>query len=209
MSSGADFDNIKRYLPQYLSIDAQSDLFHELRQFPENIDERMYAQSHNQIAEILQGDGIKDLLVVVLPKTDAKKLPCIIVSNSCDIQHRSGRFDSIRMLYAPIMKLERYEDSLRAKSSKSPEAIAQHITEIRSQRTSNTFYLPTGAALDYEAFVRLDAIQNGPPDQIDHEEIAERRLFSLSNYGFYLFLFKISIHFTRIRESHDRGRIAL
>lgn len=36
------FEEFRTYLPKYLSADAQHDLFEELKQFPENIDGRLY-----------------------------------------------------------------------------------------------------------------------------------------------------------------------
>jgi len=39
---------------------------------------------------------------------------------------------------------------------------------------------------------------------IARESLRQKRLFSLSNYGFYLLLFKMSIHFCRMGENIDR-----
>ena len=66
-------------------------------------------------------------------------------------------------------------------------------------------YLPRGKRLKYDAIVLLDRLNNCPAEIIRKEMIEKQRLFTLSNYGFYLFLIKISIHFTRIREGVDRG----
>ena len=40
---------------------------------------------------------------------------------------------------------------------------------------------------------------------LDVVELTQNRLFTLSDYGFYVFLFKISIHLTRIRENIQRN----
>jgi len=37
------------------------------------------------------------------------------------------------------------------------------------------------------------------------DELLRNRLFTLSDYGFYLFLFKLSLHLTRIREGVSRN----
>ncbi len=66
-------------------------------------------------------------------------------------------------------------------------------------------YLPIGGSLGYEAVVFLDRINHCSNKSISRENISESRLFMLSNYGFYLFLVKLSIHFNRIQENVDRG----
>ena len=40
---------------------------------------------------------------------------------------------------------------------------------------------------------------------ISREELNSKRLFSLSDYGFYMLLFKLSVHFSRIQEKVNRG----
>lgn len=45
--------------------------------------------------------------------------------------------------------------------------------------------------------------------EVDHlfflcVQIKQKKIFTLSNYGFYMFLVKLSIHFTRVREGVDR-----
>lgn len=37
------FEEIKKYLPQYLSVPSQENLFEELKSFPDNIDQRFYS----------------------------------------------------------------------------------------------------------------------------------------------------------------------
>lgn len=61
-----------------------------------------------------------------------------------------------------------------------------------------------GGGLERDSIVFLDRVNNLPIDTLPHNEISEQRLFTLSDYGFYLFLFKLSIHFTRIRDAVSR-----
>ena len=53
-------------------------------------------------------------------------------------------------------------------------------------------------------YLFLDRINNCPIEAVSKEDIDKKRLFTLSNYGFYMFLVKLSIHFTRVREEVDR-----
>lgn len=53
-------DELKKYLPKYLSEENYNNLLTELKSFPYNIDNRMYTYSlDNNI--IYQGDGIKEM----------------------------------------------------------------------------------------------------------------------------------------------------
>lgn len=51
----------------------------------------------------------------------------------------------------------------------------------------------------------FDRINNCDNDAMPRNDLDSRRLYSLSNYGLYLFLFKLSVHLTRIREGVDRA----
>ena len=66
---------------------------------------------------------------------------------------------------------------------------------------THVVYLPKNSKMQYDAIVRLDKICS-----VDRRKISNKnRLFTLSDYGLYLFLLKLSIHFTRIRERIDRN----
>lgn len=198
-------DEIKDFLPRYLSDDSLADLFDSLKDFPENIDERMYMDSsYEDRNSVLQGDGIKDLLVVQIPESRMEPVPCVILSNSCDISETNTRAFPSRAVYAPIVRLSKYESAIRSAGHLSDDQLSNHMISIRQQRISNIFYLPNGQRLDYEGLVLLDRLNNCPLSHLAEGILQDRRLFSLSNYGFYLFLFKVSIHFTRIREKIDR-----
>ena len=51
----------------------------------------------------------------------------------------------------------------------------------------------------------LDRINNCDAQAVDLSELVKTRLFTLSDYGFYLFLYKLSLHLTRIREGIARN----
>lgn len=207
MSEEGDLDEIKRYLPRYLSDDATRNLFDELKQFPANIDKRMYASSLRENLQVFQGDGFRDLLVAQLPEASVRSTSCVVVSNSCDVSPENRRFAEVRILYAPIIHLDKYKQLISRNTSAIVNIdIDNHLADIRKQRISHIFYLPSGQGhWNHEGMVRLDMIQSGPVDQLTNKGIVTRRLFSLSDYGFYLFLLKLSIHFTRIREHIARS----
>ncbi len=198
------FEEIKRYLPQYLSAESQKELFSELKSFPENIDQRLYISS-DSVNTIFQGDGFTDLLIINLPSSEIKPVPAMILSNTCDISPLTKRFLSIRLVYAPIIQYEKYRRMLLVNEKVKHSNIYNHLESIKKQYVSNIIYLPKGKRLKYDAIVLLDRLTNCSAEIITKEMVEKRRLFTLSNYGFYLFLIKISIHFTRVREGVDRG----
>ncbi len=203
------FEEIKKYLPQYLSSDAQQELFKELSHFPENIDQRIYTSRLSEEANIFQGDGIQNLLYINFPSTDIGEVPGMILSNTCDIDPSNKRLMPLRIVYTPIFNLDKYKQSLIKNHvetrKRSIQAINSHVSDIRKQYISHIFYLPKGGALQNDSIVFFDRLNNCPINSIESQELRNRRVFTLSDYGFYLFLFKLSVHFTRIRDGVSRS----
>ncbi len=197
-----NFNDFKLYLPKYLSPESTKELFDCLKDFPDNINNRLYTTEILNEKFIYQGDGIKNLLVINLPETKIDNKNCMIFSDTCDIDLNNKRFFPSRLIYAPIFNLNKYIDILK-QSIKTKQQIEEHIIAIKKQYITQIFYLPENNLIN-ESIVFLDRINNISNDFISRDKITEQRLFSLSNYGFYLFLFKLSIHVTRIQEKVDR-----
>jgi len=204
-----DLEEFKIALPQYLSEKSQRQLFSELQAFPNNIDDRMY-QNHAEGKDFfLQGDGLPELLFINLPNTETKNANCMLFSNTCDVSLDNKRFLSPRLVYAPILKLRKYVEtlysSLVATGKESKRSIDDHVAAIKKQRVTQFFYLPPGQGLQEESFVPLDTVCSCSLSAVDVSKTSSCKLFTLSDYGFYLFIFKLSVHFTRLQESVDRG----
>jgi len=75
---------------------------------------------------------------------------------------------------------------------------------IKRQEITNAFYLPKKEHIIEESIVLLDNVNSCKVDYFTERGIKGIRLFTLSDYGFYLFIFKLSIHFTRVREDVER-----
>ncbi len=71
---------------------------------------------------------------------------------------------------------------------------------MRAQEVTNVFYLPAGGPFEEEHIVLLDNVHSMPFAAHDEGE----KLFTLSMAGFYLFAFKLSVHFCRLQENVDR-----
>jgi hypothetical protein len=200
------FEDFKTYLPKYLSVDAQTNLFAELFQFPSNIDSRLYTLRLRDDRTLFQGDGLASLWVADLPSQKIDKARVMVLSNTCDVAAGNKQLLGPRLLYCPVISFTKYENLLSAQTRLPPEFNPEgHLDAIRKQHNSSMFYLPKNDKLGEEAIALLDRINNCDAQAVDLEELLRNRLFTLSDYGFYLFLFKLSLHLTRIREGVGRN----
>jgi hypothetical protein len=198
------FDEIKIFLPKYLSEEDSKKLFDELKGFPTNIDERFYTTHLDNQDIIFQGDGLRDFTVINLPNEKFYKSPIIVFSNTCDTDEKNSRVFPSNLVYAPIFSLKSYQNKILAEGLKDEKSIKNHIDDIKKQRITQILYLPQGAKLPEDCIVFLDRVNHCDNKSVPREDISKQKIFVLSNYGFYLFLIKLSIHFTRIQEKVDR-----
>ncbi len=199
-------DEIGTFLPKYLSEENYRDLLNELKSFPYNMDKRFYTTSLDKDI-LFQGDAYDSLPFVDFTNIEngCKMRYGLIISNTCDMDLSNKRLFPSSIMYAPILSFEKYIMFLRRKNIPE-ESIKKNISDIREQRFTSIFYLPAIYKVP-ESIVFLDRISNIKNDYIDRKTINEHRLFSLSDYGFYLLLFKLSVHFSRIRERVNRGHL--
>ena len=197
-------EEIKKYLPKYLSAESYEQLLNELKSFPENIDSRLFTSSLDE-KYIYQGDGLLNMPTINLlsPEISKKETSCIVLSNTCDVSPDNKRFFTPAILYAPIITIKKYIDVMIAQKVPD-EKIRNHINLLKQQKVTQLLYLPSTENCP-ESIVFLDRIFNVDLKYISQEDISKRRLFSLSNYGFYILLFKLSVHFSRIQEKVDRN----
>ena len=197
-------DELRTYLPKYLSEENYQTLLGELKSFPDNIDKRFYTSSLDQTV-LFQGDGYDILPVVDLAHMErgSKYKPALIISNTCDMDLSNKRFYPSSIMYAPLISIDKYKMTLLS-SEISETKIETHLSDIRKQRVSSILYLPADSKIQ-ESIVFLDRVYNIDNRFIDRKTLSLHRLFSLSDYGFYLLMFKMSVHFCRIRECVNRG----
>ncbi len=204
-----DFEDIKKYLPQYLSDYANANLFSELEAFPDNLDGRLYTSFLKNNPLLYQGDGISGLAHCELPDSRIEEVNGVILSNTCDISQQNDRYIPSKLVHAPIINLQKYHDMLLQKfvetGQKSEDVINQHVQTIKKQYISHIFFLPEGEGLADDSIIFFDRLSSLPSNYVKEDTIISRRLFTLSDFGFYLFLFKLSIHFTRVRENVSRN----
>ncbi len=197
-------EDIKIYLPKFLSGESSQELFKCLKDFPNNIDERFYTSHLKEEESIFQGDGMKNMLVVNLPQPDIRPIPSMIFSNTCDISPDNTRLFNTNILYSPIFNLRKYREKISSDSTKSPQAIEDHIAAIKRQEITQIFFLPALIDQIEDSIVFFDRVCNCSNKMMKKENIDTERIFTLSDYGSYLFVLKLSIHFTRIFDKVER-----
>lgn len=200
--SVGSFDDIKIFLPKYLSEDQQKKLFDELKSYPENMDKRFYSLALSAEKMLFQGDGFADVPMASYEDKSFRNVKGFLISNSCDSSLENKRIYSSYLSFAPLISLEKYKKAL-IEDGHDEMSVENHISTIKEQKVSTFFYLPSVDDLN-ECFVRFDNIFSIPSSKEVIEGIFSKRLFTLSNYGFYLLLFKLSVHFSRIQEKIER-----
>ena len=141
---------------------------------------------------------------IELPNPETKKLNGMVLSNTCDIDQNNVRIMSSRLIHAPIINLQKYSEMLK-KLPVDTNKIDQHISSIKNQYISHIFFLPKVDGVIEESIIFFDKVTTLPSGYLSEPEIINQRLFTLSDFGFYLFLFKLSVHFTRVRENVSRN----
>lgn len=210
---------IKRYLPEYLTPDQKEDLFKIIKEdFPKSDSaEKIYFTLEDN-SNLLQGEAIIDVPFAFL---DLEKGVFennygwgLVMTNSCDISPENKRLETPIIQFAAIYKLSDYIGELEGREI-SIDRIKSFINDLKANRISNLFYLPKiekeNTLIMEESFVRFDFNTS-----ITSEILSESRydlnympegdkIFTLSNYGFYLLLIKLSIHYCRFREGVFRN----
>lgn len=196
-------EEIRKFLPTFLSQGSENAFLDEVRNFLRHSENRLFYTDALRLRPfVFQGDGLQNLLVINLPDTATKRGTGIVLSNSCDINPSNERLFQASICYAPIFSLPAYLDALRKHFPE--ERVASHERELRRQSVTQIFFLPQGGKLANDAIVFLDRIISIANDTIDRNNLSDRRLFTLSDFGAWLFTLKLSIHFCRIRDKVDR-----
>ncbi len=196
-------ESIQDQIPYYLTQEAKQNLVKELNNFSDKTN--YFTNRYPQ--DVLQGDGWSYLPVINFESGERKSIKGILLSNSCDIDPCNKRELPTKITFAPIIRLNQYEKLLITKIAE-PERVSAKISSIRAQHITNLFYLPKGGALDDEYIALLSELHT-IPYKIFIEQKCQKKLFTLSQIGFYLFLFKLSVHFCRFHENIDRNQLSV
>lgn len=192
-------ETIRQQIPYYLSQSAKEHLVKSLQEFPRRID--YYIDRYKD--EVLQGDGWNSFVVVNIENGERKPIKGILLTNSCDVASENKREFPPTFTFAPIIKLSNYVQKL-SEADLDTQQIDDKIIAIKEQNITNLFYLPKGANLDDDYVALLGDIHT-VPSRIFQEHSDRKKLFTLSQTGFYLFVLKLSVHFCRFHEEVNRS----
>src|SRR5262249_980279 len=152
----------------------------------------------------LQGDGWTKMEIIEFSSGARDKIKGLLLSNSCDIASANPRDFPPKIVFAPLVPLKAFADLLRQSPRLQSGQVEDKLTSIRKQRITSLFYLPQGGGLDADHIAILDDLHSIPLATFLQE--GERtKLFTLGQMGFYLFVFKLSIHFCRFHEGVVRS----
>lgn len=191
-------DDLRRYVPYYFTKGRADRLISALRDPPSR---RYY---HSQVdREPLQGDGWQRLQLFRFDDGKRDFVHGLILTNSCDLAAANTRMLPAKLNFVPLIEFQKYL-SLLASNGISAERIQQHAKDVRAQSVSEIFFLPQDMLAGPERIAYLRDVHTMPVAALVSDGNA-RRILSLSDVGFYLFVVKLSIHFCRLHEEVDRG----
>lgn len=190
--------DISRQIPYYLSQPQKEGLVKALNDFP-NCN---YYTSQGP-ADALQGDGWTQMELVRFEDGERRKVPGILLSNSCDMSSENKRSTPPLLTFAPLISLAKYRRLLETRGQTATQ-IEDKFKQIRLQLLTSVFYLPAGTQVKEEYIALLDDVYTLPVSFFQ-AQTEKTRLFTLSDVAFYLFIMKLSIHFCRMHEAVARG----
>jgi hypothetical protein len=199
-----DADALRQQIPYYLTAaPEQKVLLAELKKLIEGADRGYFipAGHDGYTGDLLQGDGWRGFQVYSFKSSSVNPVRGIVLSNSCDVFQENARALPPNVTFAPIVKLSKVVERFEERGL-DPEKIASRLADIKAQRVTSMFYLPVDGLLDEDHVALLDDLHSMPIEV--HSQAAEK-LFTLSMAGFYLFVFKLSVHFCRLHEDVDRS----
>jgi hypothetical protein len=202
--SGQNFDQL---LPAYLHETTKRRIDSALSQF-ETDNEIDYSDffSHLESEYLMQSDVVSSIKGIewdeVLMDYMSGFNPAVLISNTCDIFEGNVRaVNPKEALFAPIIPLNEYIKDCKEEGYTDDQLISFKDTLIK-QKFTNLFYLPPNYRNNKAYIVRLDKIYWSPASQVNvvTSDLKGQRYLSLSQWGFYLFLVKLSVHICRAPE---------
>lgn len=210
---------IRTYLPKYLSPRQQDNLFRDLREnFPHSTNSNKVYVRLDDTSVFYQGDVIIDIPFATWNSTntsfDTKYYTAAILSNTCDINPQNTRLQDGNITFALVITLAKYVELLKKKDIEKAR-VDSLLDRLKKNEITNLFYLPKLRrglrVILEESLVRFDVTVSLPLSLFTdgaydrgYSPGGDRKI-TLSDYGFYLLLFKLSVHCCRFREDVFRS----
>lgn len=207
--SSYSFDEM---LPSYLTNTAKGRIKVALEQFFSDKDHIDYSDFYTleKHSFLMQSDILHSIVGIdwnaVERRYETGFIPALLVSNSCDVTLENDRsINSKEALFAPIIPVKEYLEY--AKGDGSSEAqVTNFYNILKRQEYTNLFYLPNNPVNGKDYIVRLDKIHWVPQTELVEtlRDLDNQRFISLSDWGYYLYLTKLSLHTCRVPEEIER-----
>lgn len=207
-------DDLNMLLPNYLVEADKSRLKNALEQF-QNPGQRElnytdFSRNYNH-PFFLQSDLVREIRMPFWDDESAtyEKVytDAIILSNTCDLSADNKHSSNVKQcLFAPLIDLSEYLGDIEQSGIKK-DNLDQFSRAIKNQLISNLFYIPNCTIENKEFIVLLDNVFWFPTTELNTyiDRINENRISSLSLFGHYLFVLKLSYHMCRLPEESDRA----
>lgn len=203
------FESLNEHIPYYLTQGQKEGLIKALKAFIDDKVTKSY-YLNRYLTELLQGDAWTKLKIRNFDTGETGSILGIILSNSCDIASENIRDFPVNITFAPLIPLSKYAELLK-RNKLHTMAIDQKIRAIKRQGITSMFFLPaggglyeSGCALKEDHIALFDDIYTMPLTVFESEK-EKSKVLTLSDFGFYLFIFKLSIHFCRFQENLQRS----
>ncbi|WP_343684130.1 hypothetical protein [Asticcacaulis sp.] len=193
-------------MPFYLTGDPADALKSAIRDFQRSPTNAKYFIQSNKRTEfsdvMLQGDIWKNFPIYDFSSDNRRNdISGIVVSNSCDVSRENKREIPAKISFCPLVPLSKIETLLAKEVDK--KSVESKIESIKRQQTTQFFYLPAQEPLNVDCVINLSDIHS-----IDAgyycKSASSSKFLTLSQFGFYLLTFKLSVHFCRQHENVQR-----
>lgn len=194
-----EVDDIKKFFPTYLTDTKKAELAEALEKF--NASTSPLYTTHDT-GDLLQGDVWSGLEIIEFESASRRWIHGIVLSNSCDVDDENARHLPPSLIIAPLVKLSQLE-RLLLENGIAASVVESKVKAMEKQQITSVFYLPTAFCLHEPHVILLDQVHSIPLNKFKEKKDTKRH-FSLNMLGFYLFIFKLSMHFCRLHENVDR-----
>lgn len=186
--------------PTYLTQFDKKALIKALKEFPDNMN---YYLPRRASSYPMQGDGWRGFLIYDFEsRIELTGRTGLVMSNTCDINLDNVRDYDKAVIFAPLVALNSHREILLKRGIRR-DKIDEQYNNFRAQRVTDVFYLPELPGHIPEAIAFLDDVHS-LPRKIFSDNVDEH-VFTMNDYGFYLFLLKLTVHFTRMHEGQSRA----
>jgi hypothetical protein len=194
-------DALKDQIPYYLTKPQKEALAAGLSEFEKTLTITPFSIA-KYAKNILQGDSWSGFEIFLFADGSRRNIRGLILSNSCDLDRQNKRDLATNITFVPLIRLSRYCENLTSHGI-AEARIQQSIKDIKAQKITSLFYVPKTDGIEEESIAILSDAHTMPLDAFESAP-KRKKLLTLSQVAFYLFIFKLSVHFCRMHENVER-----